>query len=67
MYFSFQQNFHTRIIRRHRRLHPPGYHASQQLAAQVYETTGYRLATLPEEMGMGDDGRMGWNLKHPIL
>lgn len=30
---------------------PAGYHASQQLAAQVYEATGYRLATLPEEMG----------------
>lgn len=27
---------------------PPGYHASQQLAAQVYEATGHRLATLPQ-------------------
>lgn len=26
----------------------PGYHASQQLAAQVYEATGHRLATLPQ-------------------
>eukprot|EP00435_Cladocopium_sp_Y103_P010845 s3835_g2.t2 len=27
-----------------------GYHASQQLAAQVYEATGHRLATLPQDI-----------------